>query len=96
MNDYKMYPRKIYKNGLVITKAQLDKSYCAFLIAEVLHGATCYLMFPNDTLYVLERPSCTYITLTDSQPPYTQFHIFVEDTKAIESVLHKASFVICK
>ena len=44
-----MYPRKLYKNGLVITKAQLDKNYCAFLITEILHGATCYLMFPNDT-----------------------------------------------
>lgn len=33
---------------------------------------------------------------TDTKPPYTQFHIFVEDTRAIESVLHKASFVICK
>ena len=91
-----MYPRKIYKNGLVITKAQLDKSCCAFLIAEVCHGATCYLMFPNDTLYVLERPSCTYITLTDTKPPHRHFHIFVEDTKAIESVLRKASFIICK
>lgn len=90
-----MYPRKIYKNGLVITKAQLDKNYCAFLIAEVLHGATCYLMLDN-ALYVLERPSCTYITATDTKPPYTQFHIFVEDTRAIKSVLHKASFIICK
>lgn len=96
MNDYKMYPRKICKNRLVITKAQLDKNYCAFLIAEVLHGATCYLMFHNETLYVLERPSCTYITLTDSQPPHTQFYIFVEDTKAIENVLHSASYIICK
>lgn len=96
MNGYKMYPRKIYKNGLVTIKAQLDKSCCAFLIAEVLHGATCYLMFPNDTLYVLERPSCTYITLTDIKPPHRQFHIFVEDTRAIESVLRKASFIICK
>lgn len=96
MNGYKMYPRKLYKNGLVITKAQLDKNYCAFLIAEILHGATCYLMCPNDTLYVLERPSCTYITLTDTKPPYTQFYIFVEDTKAIESVLRKASFIICR
>ena len=90
-----MYPRKIYKNGLVITKAQLDKSYCAFLIAEVLHGATCYLML-DSALYVLERPSCTYITLTDTKPPHTQFHIFIEDTKAIESVLHSASYIICK
>lgn len=90
-----MYPRKIYKNGLVITKAQLDKNYCAFLIAELLHGATCYLLIDN-ALYVLERPSCTYITLTDSQPPHRQFHIFVGDTKAIESVLRKASFIICK
>lgn len=96
MNGYKMYPHKIYKNGLVITKAQLDKNYCAFLIAEVLHGATCYLMFLNGILYVLERPSCTYITLTDSQPPHTQFYIFVEDTKAIENVLHSASYIICK
>ncbi len=91
-----MYPRKIYKNGLVITKAQLDKNYCAFLIAEVLHGATCYLMFHNNTLYVLERPSCTYITLTDTKPPHRQFHVFVEDTKAIEDVLHSASYIICK
>ena len=90
-----MYPRKIYKNGLVITKAQLDKSYCAFLIAGVLHGATCYLMFHNDTLYVLERSSCTYITLTDTKPPHRQFHIFVGDTKAIKSVLRKASLIIC-
>lgn len=95
MNDYQMYPRKIYKNGLVITKAQLDKSYCAFLIAEVLHGATCYLLIDN-ALYVLERPSCTYITLIDTKPPHRQFHIFVEDTKAIESVLRKVSFIICK
>ena len=90
-----MYPRKIYKNGLVITKAQLDKNYCAFLIAEVLHGATCYLLIDN-ALYVLERTSCTYMTLTDTKPPHRQFHIFVEDTKAIESVLRKASFIICK
>lgn len=90
-----MYPRKIYKNGLVITKVQLDKNYCAFLIAEVLHGATCYLMIDN-ALYVLERTSCTYITLTDTKNPYKQFHIFVGDTRAIESVLHKASFIICK
>lgn len=90
-----MYPRKLYKNRLVITKAQLDKNYWAFLIAEVLHGATCYLLIDN-ALYVLERTSCTYITLTDTKPPHKQFHIFVEDTKAIESVLRKASFIICK
>ena len=90
-----MYPRKIYKNGLVITKAQLDKSYCAFLIAELLHGATCYLMIDN-TLYVLERPSCTYMTLTDTKTPYKQLYIFVEDTKAINGVLHSASCIICK
>ena len=90
-----MYPRKIYKNGLVITKAQLDKNYCAFLIAESLHGATCYLLIDN-ALYVLERTSCTYMTLTDTKNPYKQLYIFVEDTKAIESVLRKASFIICK
>lgn len=95
MNDYKMYPRKIYKNGLVITKAQLDKNYCAFLIAEILHGATCYLLIDN-ALYVLERTSCTYMTLTDTKPPHRQFHIFVKDTRAIESVLRKATFIICK
>lgn len=95
MNGYQMYPRKLYKNGLVITKAQLDKNYCAFLIAEVLHGATCYLMFHN-ALYVLERTSCTYMTLTDNKNPYKQMYIFVEDTRAIESVLRKASFIICK
>lgn len=95
MNGYKMYPRKIYKNGLVITKAQLDKSYCAFLIAELLHGATCYLLIDN-ALYVLERTSCTYMTLTDTKNLYKQFHIFVEDTKAIEGVLHSASYIICK
>lgn len=90
-----MYPRKLYKNGVVCTKAHIDKNYCAFLIAEVLHGATCYLLIDN-ALYVLERPSCTYITLTDTKPPHTQFYIFVEDTKAIESVLRKASFIICR
>lgn len=90
-----MYPRKIYKNGLVITKAQLDKNYCAFLIAEVLHGATCYLLIDN-ALYVLERTSCTYMTLTDNKNPYKQMYIFVEDTKAIKDVLHSASYIICK
>ena len=96
MNGYQMYPRKIYKNGLVITKAQLDKTTVLFLIAEVCHGATCYLMFHNETLYVLERPSCTYITLTDNKNPYKQIYIFIEDTKAIEDVLHSASYIICK
>lgn len=95
MNGYQMYPRKIYKNGLVITKAQLDKSYCAFLIAEVCHGATCYLMIDN-ALYVLERTSCTYMTLTDNKTLYKQIYIFVEDTKAIEGVLHSANYIICK
>ena len=95
MNDYKMYPRKIYKNGLVITKAQLDKNYCAFLIAEVLHGATCYLLFHNDTLYVAERLNSTLIIMRDATGT-TQFYIFVEDTKAIESVLHSANYIICK
>lgn len=90
-----MYPRKLYKNGLVITKAQLDKNYCAFLIAEVLHGATCCLLIDN-ALYVLERTSCTYMTLTDNKNPYKQIYIFVEDTKAIEDVLHSASYIICK
>lgn len=90
-----MYPRKLYKNGLVITKAQLNKNYCAFLIAEVLHGATCYLLIDN-ALYVLERPSCTYMTLTDNKNPYKQIYIFIEDTKAIEDVLHSASYIICK
>lgn len=90
-----MYPRKLYKNGLVITKAQLDKNYCAFLIAEVLHGATCYLLI-NNALYVLERTSCTYMTLTANKNPYKQIYIFVEDTKAIENVLHSASYIICK
>ena len=90
-----MYPRKIYKNGLVITKAQLDKSCCAFLIAEVLHGATCYLLIDN-ALYVLERTSCTYMTLTNNKNPYKRMYIFVEDTKAIEDVLHSASYIICK
>lgn len=90
-----MYPRKIYKNGLVITKAQLDKNYCAFLIAEVLHGATCYLLIDN-ALYVLKRTSCTYMTLTNNKNSYKRMYIFVEDTKTIESVLRKASFIICK
>ena len=90
-----MYPRRIYKNGPVITKAQLDKNYCAFLIAEVLHGATCYLLIDN-ALYVLERTSCTYMTLTDNKNPYKQTYIFVEDTKAIKDVLHSASYIICK
>ena len=95
MNGYKMYPRKIYKKGLVITKAQLDKNYCAFLIAEVLHGATCYLLIDN-ALYVLERTSCTYMTLTNNKNSYKRMYIFVEDTKAIEDVLHSASYIICK
>lgn len=95
MRGYQMYPRKIYKNGLVITKAQLDKSYCAFLIAELLHGATCYLLIDN-ALYILERTSCTYMTLTDTKNPYKQLYIFVEDTKAINGVLHSASCIICK
>ena len=90
-----MYPRKIYKNGLVITKAQLDKSYCAFLIAELLHGATWYLMNINATLYVVERLNSTLIILRDATGT-TQFYIFVEDTKAIEDVLHSASYIICK
>ncbi len=90
-----MYPRKIYKNGLVITKAQLDKNYCAFLIAEVLHGATCYLLIDN-ALYVLERTSCTYMTLTNNKNSYKRMYIFVEDTKAIEDVLHSANYIICK
>lgn len=90
-----MYPRKIYKNGLVITKAQLDKNYCVFLIAEVLRGATCYLLIDN-ALYVLERTSCTYMTLTNNKNSYKRMYIFVEDTKAIEDVLHSASYIICK
>lgn len=90
-----MYPRKLYRNGVVCTKAHIDKNYCAFLIAEVLHGATCYLLIDN-ALYVLERTSCTYMTLTDNKNPYKQIYIFVEDTKAIEDVLHSASYIICK
>lgn len=95
MNGYQMYPRKISKNGLVITKAQLDKNYCAFLIAELLHGATWYLMNINVTLYVAERLNSTLIIMRDATGT-TQFYIFVEDTKAIEDVLHSASYIICK